>query len=165
MKIALVGSKGHGKDYVANILSKEYNLLKFAFADNIKLKTKEIYPFSECYDTHELKDAVIKDYNSSFRDLIFEVSKWYGEYHFFNENKAILEDKDNIIITDVRNKREYLYLEEKGYVIVYIERLDYPKFIGYDERIKEFYKDIQIRYINDFSKSNEEILKDFKEIL
>ena len=55
MKLALVGSKGSGKDFLADKLYdyKSYN--KIAWADSLKSFCNKLYTNLEEYNTHEAK--------------------------------------------------------------------------------------------------------------
>jgi hypothetical protein len=149
MKISLIGSRKHGKDYNADIIQKEFALHRLAWADNVKQFCEDKYPFLSGLNTPELKDKVISKINKSPRDLWNETSKEYGEEYFFDVNIDFIKDKSNIIITDTRNKREFDFLEKNNYLNILIVRPGYPQFEGYDSRIEEFVDEIKHVFIND----------------
>jgi hypothetical protein len=161
MKIALTGSKGHGKDYLADLLIQHKpNYIKIAFADALKDYCNELYPQLKKYNTPELKDSPINEpwniYNETPRNIWERISreKSIEDPLFFHKitlheiDKLIKTNHKDIIITDVRNKVEVDDLIKRNFTIIKIIKPNTPMFLGYDERIKEFWDDIELIYTN-----------------
>jgi len=162
MKLALIASKKHGKDYLADLVLKHKpQYRKIAWADSLKEYCNELYPGLEKYNTPEAKDETVPESwntnNETPRDIWERVSreKSNEDDRFFHKitlkqiDKLIGETNGNIIITDTRNDWEYNDIKEMGFTVIYITRPGMPVFQGYDERIKKFYKDIKLTYSNE----------------
>ena len=160
MKLALVGSKGSGKDFLTDKLIQYKGYQKIAFADALKDYCNKLYPNLEKYNTHEAKDVPVpedwnKD-NETPRDIWERVSreKAQEDDRFFHKMTlkqidTMLNISDKLVVTDARNKYEYEQLKKDGFTVIYITRPGKPVFQGYDARIKEFYKDIELKYSNE----------------
>jgi dephospho-CoA kinase len=160
MKIALVGSRGSGKDFLADMLIQYKSYQKIAWAEALKEYCNTLYPNLEKYNTHEAKDKPVpedwnKD-NETPRNIWERVSreKAIQDDRFFHKITLkdigdLLKETNNIIVTDTRNKVEYEKLKHDGYTIIKITRPGKKQFQGYDERIKEFWDDIELEYLND----------------
>lgn len=160
MKLALVGSKGSGKNYLSNKLIQYKGYNEIAFADSLKDYCNKLYPNLEKYNTHEAKDIPVpedwnKD-NETPRDIWERVSreKALEDDRFFHKMTlkqidTMLNISDKLVVTDVRNKHEYEQLEKDNFTVIYITRPDKEIFQGYDGRIKEFYENIKYTYSNE----------------
>lgn len=160
MKLALVGSKGSGKDFLTDKLIQYKGYQKIAFADALKGYCNKLYPNLEKYNTHEAKDVPVpedwnKD-NETPRDIWERVSreKAKEDDRFFHkmtlkEINTILNTTDKLVVTDTRNDWEYNDLIKMGFTVIYITRPGKPVFQGYDERILKFYENIELKYSNE----------------
>jgi hypothetical protein len=162
MRIAFVGSKKSGKDFLAALIIKhnmEYQ--QIAWADSLKVHCSQMYPGIEKYNTPELKDVIIDEAwnvnNETTRNVWERVSaekakvdnRYFHKITLNHIDDIIKKTDDNIIVTDTRNDWEYYDLKALGFMIVYIIRPNTPIFQGYDKRIETFYKDITKKYLND----------------
>lgn len=160
MKLALVGVKGSGKDFLADKLFQYKGYQKIAFADAVKDYCNGLYPNLEKYNLHETKDTPVpeewnKD-NETPRDIWYRVSnekKVQEDEEFFfritlKSIDKLLQSNKNLVITDVRSLYEYKKLKQDGFTIIYVNRPGKESFNGYDARIKEFYEDIELVYEN-----------------
>ena len=159
MKITLVGGKGSGKDYLADLLDKT-GYARLAWADALRQYCNEQYPNLEVYNTHRAKDAVVpEEWNTAQetpREIWERISlhKAQDNEKFFHLRslrclETILNSTDNIVITDTRNEYEYTDLVGMGFTTIYVTRPGQPELQGYDCRIKEFYNKIDLTYHND----------------
>ena len=170
MNIALCGCSGVGKDYLANKLVVQKGYKRIAFADSLKEYCNHKYKNLAEYDIPEKKDTVVQEpwnINKETARQIWireSVQKSQQDDRFFH-NITLKKIKDlkntkstkstkgtkntKIVVTDVRNKWEYLDLCDLGFTIIYITREGKELFQGYDNRIKEFYKEIRYKYKND----------------
>ena len=160
MKLAVIASKHAGKDYLSDKLVQYKSYKTIAWADSLKEYCNEIYPGLKKYNTPELKDQPIpEDWNTNNetpREIWERISreKSLEDDRFFHKItlkniKEILETTDKLVVTDTRNIWEYEDLQEMGFACIRIVRPGKPMFQGYDERIKEFWDDIEMEYIND----------------
>jgi hypothetical protein len=128
MIIGLLGNNRSGKDTIADYLVKNYNFKKYAFADQIKRVSKEVFGWS--YETINNKDELDTETGIVPRKFF----EWFGtdvmQYDFtssfpdsnippnsiwaYSILKQIQDDmikynslNYNIIITDFRFKHEY----------------------------------------------------------
>jgi len=159
MKIALVGSAGAGKDYLADFLVSTYGFTKIAWADSLKNYCNTIYPNLGFYNNHENKDKIVPETwnikHETPRDIWQRISReksktddrFFHKLTLVNINNIILNN-DNIIVTDTRNDWEYEDLVQDGFIVIYVTRPNIPIFQGYDERIKKFVDKIDLKYIN-----------------
>jgi len=159
MKLALVGSKGSGKDFLTDLLVERKDYKRLAWADSLKEFCNTLYPNLKKYNTHEAKDVPVPESwntdNETPRDIWERVSreKAQEDDRFFhklslNEINKILEKTDNLVVTDTRNDWEYNDLVKMGFTVIYITRPGKLTFQGYDERILKFYKNIELAYNN-----------------
>lgn len=152
MIIALTGSKGCGKDTVANFISELYShkarCRKIAFADPIKKEIQYIFdldPENETqYDLFK-RTRVVYDlpgyltHGISGRHVVREIGMLMRRYNTeqFVEyvDRCISEHPNDLwIVTDLRFDNEYMFLKEKGATIVKITKPDLPHDAHITER-------------------------------
>ncbi len=147
MIIAIAGKKGSGKDTVADIMVKEYNFIKYRFADDIKKIAEILFNFNQEQLNGNKKDELDKNWNITPRefyqkfgtDYIQEIFPKMFPYLFEKNNinkrefwlkkfelwyKDIISRKHCcfVVISDLRFKHEYDYIKKLGGYIIKVER-------------------------------------------
>lgn len=137
--IAVVGTKGQGKDTVAEMIVQElehnHNVLKIALADRIKktLATMFDVPLEVFYD-EEKKEIphwalfvdtprhVMQIFGTEFAQKNYHETIWC-DLAYEEICKKCRADEDFVaIITDIRFDHELKYFREKGAEIVFVHR-------------------------------------------
>jgi len=165
LKLAIIGSKGVGKDYLA--LKTGYT--KFSFADVIKRHAEETVPEIKGTDTHELKDVNIPGIGIP-REIWYkeaqikrDKTKWWYFYELsIIKLKKLITKTENIVITDIRNWKEFYGVKDLGFTCIYLTRPQVENFTGVDYFIGEFVDDIDIHFYNDNSIDFLEFLENIK---
>tara|TARA_B100001248_G_C27393788_1_gene464128 strand:+ start:582 stop:1184 length:603 start_codon:yes stop_codon:yes gene_type:complete len=150
--IGLCGEKGSGKDTICELLSKIYNVKRFAFADPLKDALKDLFLWDDSNFSREKKEINDDDWGVSprqmcqilgtdvIRNLIsdkfnkiikigdneYTVSFWIKRIH--KELEKLLSDSDQnydyVIFTDVRFLDELLYIKNLGGEVFKVIRHD-----------------------------------------
>ena len=108
IKIGLIGKAGTGKDTVAAYLVAVYGFRKFAFADKLKEIDAELFG-----PTGGKNRKRLQEFGQFCRTIDPDV--WVKQL-----DKKIKEYDGNVVITDIRQRNEYDYCKENGFVIVKI---------------------------------------------
>lgn len=111
--LLLSGWKESGKDYIADILVKNFLFKKISFAEELKNQVSSLYKIDRnLLDTQEGKKMVYKE-NVTNRQLLIA----YGEAKrkddpFFWAKKVLnkINDNQNTVISDWRFKEEHSFL-------------------------------------------------------
>jgi dephospho-CoA kinase len=125
MLIALSGKKGSGKDTVAKyFINKGY--IRFAFADALKDICKILFNLSDDQLNGYLKETIDQRYNKTPREILQYIGTLmrnnmdnlipnFGQNIWINVMKNLIDtainNNTNIIITDLRYKNEYEFLQ------------------------------------------------------
>lgn len=122
MKIALFGEGGSGKDYIANILIRQYKFSRYAFSDGIRKLAEEYFP--ERYNLSEKDRKLLQDIGEKLR----EIDELIWVKYLFKEINQTTKERDltsmspeKIVITDLRQPHEYEYLKNEGYLFIRIQ--------------------------------------------
>lgn len=106
MKIGLIGRAGSGKDSFADYLVSKYHYEKHAFAEGLYKICREYYRMTT-------KDrALLQDVGKKMREI--------DELVFVNKLLHECDDRDHIVVSDVRHVNEYHALTAKKFVMVRI---------------------------------------------
>lgn len=110
VKIALIGSAGSGKDFIADILSNHFDFDRYAFADEVKRIAKRLFP--EEYGNDSVKNRqLLIGVGMGMR----EIDPWVWVDYLIDEMKS---NTGNIVVTDTRFQNEYWALKNAGFVFV-----------------------------------------------
>jgi dephospho-CoA kinase len=137
MKIAITGNICSGKSYLSRILMKKYNLELYSFAEKIKKISTDLFKVQH-------KDRILIQ---TIADKMKEIDPDIWIKYLLTE----INDKENIIIDDLRFENEVKYLKEHGFVII---RLNVPDNIRI-ERIKSTYPNNYIEHIEGMNHNSE----------
>jgi len=177
MKLVFTGLAGSGKDFLADYLIKNYQYKRIAFADTLKTTVADIFPFIKEFYSPEEKELPLnieisgKIITKTPRDVWLETSSFlrqYDELYFHNKTleniKKSLDNKDNIIITDLRMMQEFEDLRELGFTIIHINNPtnNYP-LNKFDEQIKKFSVNCDYYFTNNMNGTQE--FKEFLDII
>jgi phosphomevalonate kinase len=129
--VLLSGWTGSGKDYVGDIIEKEYGYRKDKIAKSLKDEVSNKYNISrKLLETQEGKRTVFEN-GETYRDLLIrhgeemrEKDKYYWVKNIVSEEYG--ESSTSIVISDWRFIEEYEYLENTGsnIITIRIERFD-----------------------------------------
>lgn len=152
MIIALTGSKGSGKDTVANFIAELYShktrCRKIAFADPIKKEIQHIFdldPTNEKqYDLFK-RTRVVYDlpgyltHGTSGRHVVREIGMLMRRYNVnqfvdYVDHMIDSNPDDLWIVTDLRFDNEYMFLKERGAIVVKVTKPDLPHDAHITER-------------------------------
>ena len=115
IKIALCGKQGTGKTTAADYLIENYNFKRASFADKIKQVAMDLFGAShdEVY-VSKSKRPLLQSIGYHMREIDRHVWTKYL-------TRQIKDNKQNIVIDDVRMKSEFDALKEVGFILVKIE--------------------------------------------
>lgn len=131
--LGLMGLKGTGKDYIADVLTKEYNLVPVAFGDKLKSFCDFIFDWQSSDNATEdnkelLIDSFINKQGLTYRTLWVEFAAVCNRLepgvfirHTANDLEWLLEQNEVIILTDVRSELEIQFCVKNNIPIVKIE--------------------------------------------
>ena len=134
--IGLTGKKHSGKDTTADYLVNNYNFIKIAFADSLKMACREIFGFNndQLFDEN-IKEQIDKDWGHSPREIFQKVGtelfrntlpqlcvNIHDDIWIRSVEKKIkniinnTNDKNNIkiVITDIRFPNELTFVQNYG---------------------------------------------------
>ena len=147
MKIAIIGNICSGKTTLANTLSKRYNLRKIAFADSVKYYVKDIFKV-------EHKDRkLIQDFAEKMREIDKDI--WVKKV----QDK--IQDKEDIVIDDLRFPNEYKMLKDNNFFIVKLKISKETQI----KRINELYQQDAKEHIERLNHISESYIDSLKEDL
>jgi hypothetical protein len=125
--VLLSGWIGSGKDYVGDIIEKEYGYRKDKIAKSLKDEVSNKYNISrKLLETQEGKRTVFEK-GETYRDLLIRHGEEMREKDKYYWVKNIVsEDSASIVISDWRFIEEYKYLENSGsnIITIRIDRFD-----------------------------------------
>ncbi len=137
-KIAIHGKARAGKNTLATIIQEHYhsnNVKLFAFADPIKEMIMIMYPGTDreiLWGPSELRSTPLPDNPSlTYRDLLMELGKigrkcnlnlWANSIFFKADEYLSANDKNIVVITDLRFYNEFILSKSYGYSIIKIIR-------------------------------------------
>lgn len=127
----LAGKAGAGKDTVADYLCSQYGWTRMAFADPLKAAAATTFgiPVEDFYD-REKKEQMNEYWSMTPRRMAqlfgndamkptfgpdFWVRRWLRSY-------AVIEQSDNVVISDVRFEVEAVMIRSLGGVVFQVER-------------------------------------------
>lgn len=145
MIIALCGKKGSGKDTVADIIVKDYNFIKYRFADDIKKIAKILFDFTDEQLHGQDKDKLDEKWNitpreffqkfgteyiqeifpKTFPTLFDNINKkefWLKKFELWYNYHNKLNNNFFVVISDLRFEHEYNYIKNLGGYIIKVER-------------------------------------------
>lgn len=154
MIIGLIGARGSGKDYAANVIINNFdNWSRLAFADPIKLQLQQIFQcdrqaierlkradqivINQWYCDDDFQSEVLRT-NATGRDVVRNIGMLMRQYDDQQFNRYVQEQivnnpQINYVITDVRFDNEYQLLKQLGGVMIEINRYGYE----YDGHVTE----------------------------
>ena len=115
MKIAITGKMCSGKSFISDLLAKKYNLKKLSFGGKVKDLAKDLFGM-------EGKNRLLLQ---SLADKMKEIDKDIWIKYLMTQ----IEDRDNIIIDDLRFHNEHEYLRKNDFKIVK-NLLFLPRILG-----------------------------------
>jgi len=144
MKIAICGSICSGKTTLSEKLKKDFNLELYSFAFNVKKYCNKFFNMN--YKNRKL----IQDFAEKMKEI--------DENIWINLLDKKINNKNNIIIDDLRFKNEYNYLKSKGFYIIKLN-------INKEEqikRIKKLYKENYNEHLERLEHISELDINNFK---
>jgi phosphomevalonate kinase len=162
--VLISGWKGNGKDFISNIIEKEYGYKKDKIAKSLKEKVSEKYNISlELFESQEGKRTLFET-GETYRELLVR----HGEEMRIDDNsywvKELVERTNgNIVISDWRFVEEYEYLKKTGSNIVTI-RVERFEKIDTDCKTEHSLDDFEFDYkiYNKTGTTVEEIINSLK---
>lgn len=143
MIVGLIGYAGAGKDTVADIMMKNADFFRVAFADKIKAILSELYSVPiDVFNDRVLKNAPMLVFNGKTpRQVAQETGMFYrgireSTWLDYVKKKAgfLAGQGDNVVITDIRFPDEMDAVLSMGGVTVYIERANHEVYEHESER-------------------------------
>lgn len=147
--IAFCGKKGVGKDVCSDYLVKKYNYKKYAFATPLKEAVKCLFLFNDEQLYGDEKETIDKRWDVSPRQMFQFIGTDLIRNHlrddyFIRYFDLAVQNKDKIVISDLRFVNESLYIKNNGGIIILITGKDN----NHDEHVSEReYLDIKYDYI------------------
>lgn len=139
--IAICGYAGHGKDSIGDMLFREHNFARMAFADPMRRMLEALLsiaglPSSYIYD-RQLKEQEIPGLGFSYRQLAQTLGTEWARKCLSEDfwvrtmaqrvNAAVNAARNpNVVITDLRFPNEEAWLRTIGAVIVKVSRPNMP---------------------------------------
>ncbi len=114
MKIGILGKSGAGKDTLADFLVAEKGFKKIAFAEPLYKVAREYYGMQE--KSREL----LQDIGNAMRSVRKDV---FVNLLIKKISEMQAQGEKNIVVTDIRQKNEFLALKNLGFVFVYVDTL------------------------------------------
>jgi len=174
--IGLLGTKGSGKDTLADYLVNTKGFVKYNFANPIKDIAKILFNLSENQLYGDLKERVDERWGISPRIIFQRLGTEFGQsqiYELFPELKIKIKDKEiwlrlfdifleankdkNIVVADVRFKHEIEYLKKLNFNIIKISRNDSVN----DSHISEKQNDLYYDYLIENNTSKEALFNNY----
>lgn len=133
--IALTGKAGAGKDTVADFLWMEYGFQKMSFADPLRDAAQAIFGLApSLFTDRQLKEQVLPEWGMSPRKLLqllgteavkplFGADIWIKR---FMKSYRLIEDTDNVVISDCRFNLEAEAIRARGGIVVHLLRPEQP---------------------------------------
>jgi len=130
-KLALVGEAGAGKDFVVDVLVRDYDFTRVSFSDQLKKIAIKIYPWME-KDYHPDEKEIPLNITLSTGELITKTPReiWLElnslrkveDMIFVRmlEAEISLLNVPNIVISDIRTKNELEWAKENEFTIIYL---------------------------------------------
>lgn len=144
MRLAITGNLCSGKSYLAKILVKKYNLELFSFAGKIKEIANDLFD-------SKFKDRLLLQ---NIADKMKEIDPDVWIKYVIKS----IEDKDNIIIDDLRFPNELKYLKENGFIIIRLNVDEETRI----QRIKNTYPDKYSEHIKGMNHNSEKNIANLK---
>jgi transcriptional regulator len=125
--VLISGWKGNGKDYIGNIIEKEYGYKKEKIAKSLKDKVSNIYNISlELLESQEGKNTLFET-GETYRELLIrhgEEIRIQDNYYWVKE--LVNRTEGDIVISDWRFVEEYEYIKNTGsnIITIRVERFD-----------------------------------------
>lgn len=138
MIVCFIGERKSGKDYFADLLTKEYDAVRLSFSDEVRHLTVQTFPWMPFNFEPAIKDNPFdhpRNPNAKTpRDIwlllgkVRDVDPDYFVHAFEERNKIPLQQMNRIdrlyVITDFRTPQEYAFLKKHKIPIIKIERED-----------------------------------------
>jgi len=134
--LAFSGEAGSGKDFIVDVLVRDYGYTRVSFSDQLKKLAVKIYPWLERDYPPEAKE---KPLNIQLKnELITKTPRevWLSlndlrkvEDTLFVrmlEEELALLNVDNIVISDIRTQNEFDWCELNGFTTVYVHNENSP---------------------------------------
>ena len=166
--VALVGPAGAGKDSIADVLTKQFDFERLAFADPLKKACQEVFQLSDAqlHDREE-KERTDPFWHRSPRELFQEIGTllktidediWVSS--LLRQADALVANKKDVVVTDCRYANEAQALRDKyTAIIVRVGRADNTAGTVHCEHTSE----TEQHSINaDFTVCNDGTLEDLK---
>lgn len=119
-KIAFTGKMRSGKDYLARYMRNKHFYKRFAFGDEIRRVTKELYP--EQFADGAKPRSLLQEFGEMAREHDRDV--WVKAlFRSMEENSHDIFD-GRVVVTDLRQPHEFDALRRNGFVIVKVEADD-----------------------------------------
>jgi hypothetical protein len=112
--IALGYNSRVGKDTAADHLVEKFGYEKYSFATKLR----------------EITNTITPQKNGDLMQDVADVVKKHMGYNYFvsylHDQIGLCDPSDNIVVTDVRYKNEYIMLQSLGFIFVRVTREDRP---------------------------------------
>jgi len=170
MKIILSGSKGAGKDTFADILVKDYNFIKCAFADKIREQIKFLLQLKNDNEYDIVKRSKLLMLNHPGREhlidgrhLVREIGMLmlsYDQQQFTKYVLDIFDHNEDVVVTDMRFDHELAAMQSVRMLphIKFIKLID-SNIEGDDHITEKGFSDKIFDHIIDNSEKNLDHLK------
>lgn len=129
MFVGILGKKRHGKDTVADYITKTYpNFVKKSFAKPLKDAVQILFDFTDDQLNDEnLKEEPDEFWGDSPRKVLQLVGtelfrNQYDQMFWIKVAKRHIPPNKNIIFSDVRFKNEFDFIKENKGIVIFIKR-------------------------------------------
>lgn len=177
-RIALVGKRGAGKDYVAEKLKNRMGFTVLSFSDKLKEIAKHIYPWMDNDYSPETKEKPLNHKIENGRLVEFspreiwnmlDMLRIVDDYVFIRDVMEKIDDFPDchFLVKDVRKIDEYNMLRKRKFKFVYVFSDFSPKILDEHDKIVErlFQHQCDYNYVNKRGDENFDRLVDFIEKL
>lgn len=128
MKLAIIGQSGVGKDYIVDIMTKNYDFVRISFSDQLKKLAVKIYPWlKRDYppDKKELPLNIVVNgelITKTPREIWLSLNRLRdiedGIFVRMLEEEMNFLKVPNIVISDIRTRNELDWCKSNGFTVI-----------------------------------------------